>query len=245
MQHQRRGNADISSCSANSNATHAAFWLIYSVLRDPATEARFLSEIRAAEIPDQAGDSFVRYDIDALCTNPFLQSLYAETLRLYVANIVLRSPRNTDLAVGDYSIKRGEIIATMSYPMHQDETRYNTGTPEEPRPLSDFWAERFLVPNDAPNEEQEPDQARPAEKFSLKGTEGAWIPYGGGANMCPGRYFAKQEMTLMAALLIGNFEVQLVGDSAEIDWRYFGSGVLGVGGNSKFLIRRRSVKGSA
>lgn len=220
---------------ANSNATHAAFWLIRSIVCDAAIQYRFLSEIKRAELPRENG-RLVRYDLDALCAAPFLQSLYAETLRLYVANIILRSPRNDDLSVGGWSIRRGEIIAIMSHPMHHDETKFNTGSPHDPHPLSEFWAERFLVPQsfDISSKDQE------ANKFSLKGTEGAWLPYGGGSNECPGRFFAKQEMLLTAALLIGNFEVQLEGESAEIDWRYFGSGVLGVKGKQPFRLRRRN-----
>lgn len=228
---------------ANSNATHAAFWLIYSIVRDAATEQRFLSEIRQAELPHADGD-FVVYDISILCVIPFLQSLYAETLRLYVANIVLRSPRNVDISVGDWSIRRGEIIATMSYPMHHDETRFNTGTPHEPHPLSEFWPERFLV-RDSPKTLDGASRDQTNVKFSLKGTEGAWLPYGGGSNECPGRFFAKQEMLLTAALLIRNFEVKLEGDSAEIDWRYFGSGVLGVKGRQPFHLRPRKSRAFA
>ncbi|KAF9699651.1 hypothetical protein EKO04_002455 [Ascochyta lentis] len=222
---------------ANSNATHAAFWLIRSIVRDAAVEQRFLTEIRSAKLASDNGD-FIRYDLEALCALPFLQSLYAETLRLYVANIILRSPRKTDIPVGDWSIRQDEIVAVMSHPMHHDEAKFNTGSPQDPRPLSEFWAERFIVPQEMGKASQDQDGA----KFSLKGTEGAWLPYGGGSNECPGRFFAKQEMLLTAALLIGNFEILLDGDSAEIDWRYFGTGVLGVKGKQPFRLRRRNSK---
>ena len=54
------------------------------------------------------------------------------------------------------------------------------------------------------------------------------MPYGGGSNKCPGRFYAKEETLLTAAHLIVNFEIELQHDSAQIDWRYFGTGVLGV-----------------
>jgi len=225
---------------ANANATHAAFWLIYSILSDSTTEQRFLSEIRQAELPGM-DQSFAVYDVDALCTIPFLQSLYAETLRLYVANIVLRSPRNADMVLGNWSVGQGDVVAAMSYPMHQDETRFNTGTPQEPHPLSEFWAERFLV-CDMRETLQGASQGQADMKFSLRGTKGAWLPYGGGSNECPGRFFAKQEMLITAALLIGNFEVKLEGREAGIDWRYFGSGVLGVQGMLPFRLGPRKSK---
>lgn len=222
---------------ANSNATHAAFWLIRSIVRDPAVEQQFLLEIERARLPCANGH-LVRYDLDALCAIPYLQSLYAETLRLYVANIVLRSPRGKDVSVGDWSIPRGEIVAIMSHPMHHDETKFNIGTPHHPHPLSEFWAERFLVLQNS----ADPLHDQKTTRFSLKGTEGAWLPFGGGTNECPGRFFAKQEMLLTAALLIGNFDIQLDEDSVEIDWRYFGTGVLGVKGEQPFRLSQRSMR---
>ena len=99
----------------------------------------------------------------------------------------------------------------------------------------------FLVPqiSDERSHAQSDAQDRGRVKFSLEGSEGAWLPYGGGSNECPGQFFAKQEMLLFAALLIGNFRIQLVGDAAEIDWRYFGTGVLGVREKQPFLLCRR------
>lgn len=224
---------------ANSNATHATFWMIYSIITDPTIERRFLSAIGRARLTGVETD-FIAYGIDALCAIPFLQSVYAETLRLYVANIVLRSPRDADIPIGDWTIRQGEVVAIMSHPMHHDERKFNTGTPHDPHPLSEFWAERFLVPHTPDKWSEEQDCVR----FSLKGSEGAWLPYGGGSNECPGRFFAKQEMLLTAALLIGNFKIELEGCAAEVDWRYFGTGVLGVKGRQPFRLRRRKIETS-
>jgi cytochrome P450 len=157
--------------------------------------------------------------------------LYAETLRLYVANIVLRTPAHHAIKVRDWVVRPGDIMAMMSYPMHHDATKYNTGDAQEPHPLSEFWADRFLVPEEC--------EGGSRMKFSLKGLDGSWIPYGGGSNICPGRHFAKQEMLLTAALLIGNFDIQLTGSSPKVDERFFGTGVLGVQGTQPCRIQRR------
>lgn len=42
----------------------------------------------------------------------------------------------------------------MSYPSHHDSRVYNTGTSDDPRPLDDFWADRFLVPRVATDHTQ-------------------------------------------------------------------------------------------
>ena len=189
------------------------------------------------------------YSISALCGVPLLQSLYAETLRLYVSNYILRSPME-DLDVRRWRIKRGEVVAMMSYAMHRDKFVYNTGSDESPRPLHEFWADRFLVPcknrsktdlaspgNSTCRTPADPDGA--LHDFSMEGLDGAWMPFGGGSNMCPGRHLAKQEMLLETALLLGNFEVDLTGPPVRPDYRFFGSGVVGAIGKTSFKIRRR------
>ena len=140
----------------------------------------------------------------------------------------------------------------MSYPMHQDRRVYNTGSYEHPRPLNDFWADRFLVPRVVRDEtklaSREASMSTIPEKsyddlheFSSQGLDGSWIPYGGGSNICPGRQFAKQEMLLKSALLLGNFDIELLGPAVELDYRFFGTGSMGVKGKAKFRIRRRQI----
>jgi hypothetical protein len=76
-----------------SNNSHATFWFVYEILRDPQLEHRFLLETNGAEcLNDVNPTGFKRYHREALSSNSLLQSLYAKTLRLYVANIVMRSP---------------------------------------------------------------------------------------------------------------------------------------------------------
>lgn len=121
-----------------------------------------------------------------------------------------------DFDLRKWRIKRGDILSIMSYPMHHDRNVYNTGSDEDPQPLKKFWANRFLVQK-ALGREAKPendnksaitkvsDTSNVSQEFSMKGLDGSWLPYGGGANICPGRQFAKQEILLNAALLLGNF----------------------------------------
>ena len=74
--------------------------------------------------------------------------------------------------------------------------------------------------------------------FSLDGLAGAWIPYGAGMNMCPGRHFAKQEVMLTLALIVSNFDIQLIGRRPRINWSTFGTGVLGPKGRTRCRIKR-------
>ncbi|KAL8894386.1 MAG: hypothetical protein Q9192_004361, partial [Flavoplaca navasiana] len=223
---------------STANAAHAAFWLIYQVLRHPNVPPHFRAEIEKAEKQSPPDTVLVGYDIAELCRSPLLQSIYAETLRLHVSNIILRSPVE-DFKIRNWRISPGEIIAIMCYPLHHDRKVYDTGTPDDPRPLDDFWADRFLVPKVATDQTGASATLLPAtsasqppidspHKFSLKGLEGSWVPYGGGSYICPGRQFAKQEVLLNTALLLGNYEIELTGSPVEMDWRFFGTGSMGV-----------------
>ncbi|CAI6339841.1 unnamed protein product [Periconia digitata] len=224
-----RAAEDFALIWGNANTTHATFWLIHAIVRSSSTLERFRFEIQKVEVRGEGG--FTTYDVDALCAIPFVQSLYAETLRLYVCNIILRTPHSRTLSIDGWGVQKGEIVAAVTYPMHRDSSRFNTGSEKDPRPLDEFWAERFLVKSGVD---------RDGVEFSLKGSEDAWFPYGGGSSICPGRFFAKQEMLVTAALLIGNYDVVLASKEVEIDWRYFGTGVLGVKGKQPFQLRSRA-----
>ncbi len=87
-----------------------------------------------------------------------------------------------------------------SYTSHMDPNVWNTGTNDDPHPIDEFWAERFLVhptdPSSGPLKKAVPTPqehapltsvkddvnrcVQPAEgpRFSTKGLSGIFIPYG-------------------------------------------------------------------
>ena len=215
--------------ASTANAIHASFWIVFRVLRDPNLLSSFLEDIEPAMEAASNESKLISYDTQKLISTPLVQSLYTETLRLHVAVMVLRGVVN-NVHLGKFTIPPGETLSIMSYPLHRDTSVYNTGASEDEHPLDEFWAERFL---------RESEDSPGQKVFCNKGLEGSWIPYGGGSNICPGRAFAKQEMLLMAALLVGNFDVELVGPHVEIDWRFYGSGTMSVRGKQRFRIRRK------
>ena len=159
-----------------------------------------------------------------LGNSDLLQSMYAEILRLYVAMIVMRSP-SQDFKLRDWTLKAGEVVFLLTYAQHRDTTIFPN---DNERPINKFWADRFIV--------QEGSDVKPV--FSMQGYEGSWIPYGGGSHVCPGRQFAKQEMLLTVAVLLSNFDIELTGPEAEVDWNYHGTGAMVAKGQQKCRIRR-------
>ena len=49
-------------------------------------------------------------------------------------------------------------------------------------------------------------------KFTLNGRNRSWILYGGGSRACPGRHFAKQEILITVAMLLVEFDIEILGD---------------------------------
>lgn len=78
--------------------------------------------------------------------------------------------------------------------------------------------------------------------FSVRGLEGAWIPYGGGYAACPGRHFAKRIILYTTALLVAAFEVEVLTEELEMDDRCFGLGTQKPKHEVRFRIRRRRTR---
>ena len=200
-------------------------------------------------------------DIDKLCSQPLLQSIYAETLRLRVALFVTRTPENESFSLGDWKLPPNETIVLSSRTGAMNPDVWNAGTPINPHPLDAFWADRFLIyPNDPLSGPSRKDlisfdenhggsttEERPLEtepRFSLEGVAGGWIPYGGGQRMCPGRHFAKQEIIGTLALLLTHYEIELrepTKGAPECNMRFFPFGGLPPTKEIPFRMRRRNI----
>lgn len=236
---------------ANANAIPCAFWFILEVFRRPLLLLRVRSEVESCLI--QSSTAEIAFDITKLCNNPLLQSIYAETLRLRVWHFAIRSPDRGDLTVGDWLFPKNKLIAISSYTAHMDKTTWNTGSDEDPHPIEDFWADRFLIyPGDStsgplktssmPPDERQKSESQDGPRFSTEGLAGIWIPYGGGQRICPGRHFAKQEIIVTCAMMSIMFDVELDapgGSIPESDMRGFGFGAMKPKGRAPCRIRRR------
>ena len=95
---------------------------------------------------DSSGSGLV--NIDDLCDSSYLSAVYAETLRLRSASIIMRRPKDGHLRVGRWLIPKGNIVGFTGWTTHFDERLWNTGTSSSPRSLQRFWPERFLVSAD-------------------------------------------------------------------------------------------------
>ena len=235
--------------SANANAIPAATWFLLELLFDPALEARVHQEFSTALIAPTDPSHIAIFDINKLSSGPLCQSIYAEVLRIRV-QVKIQRMALQDVNFCGWDIKKGEIISIGSGNEAMDERIWNAGSESDPHPLSEFWADRFLLyPKDPTSGPLNPTNGfnipekvdhKGEPKFSLGGLANSWIPFSGAPRLCPGRHFAKQEMISAAAIMLTALEIELkTNQKPENDKSYFGFGTLPPKGKIPCRIRRR------
>ena len=244
--------------AANANTIPATLWALLTVFLTPGLEERVLTETSVCY--DGGKQAF---DIDALCSKPLLTSIYLEALRYSVSATAARSPIVPSIELGEWKFHRGSTIISSSWYGGRDPTFWNSGrvlpSGEPEHPLDSIWPERFLeYPDDpATGPVRNPDESvyRTAErkprtidddknaKVVTAGTQGHFYPYGGGSKICPGRFFAKQEMMSAVAVFLREFEVEFVDREVAVkakpEMSYFPIGVLPPNRAIPVRIRRR------
>ncbi|KAL2203550.1 cytochrome P450, partial [Sarocladium strictum] len=236
-----------------ANAIPAIGWMILEVLQRPG----LIERVRKIIDPLVQWDSTQNPDlttvnVEELCNDPLLQSMFAETMRFHNGTVVNRKPGSYNLKVGGWNLRKDEPVIMSTYHSGRNAAFWNEGTPDDPHPVSEFWAERFIV--DPKNIHSGPvrprflvkgDQLeRSSPYFSTEGTDGLWIPFGGGPRMCPGRHFAKRQIIVTTALFLATLDVELSKPSRVIenDMKFLLFGVMHPKGVIPGRIRRRTAQ---
>lgn len=240
----------------HANSIPIVFWSVFEVLVRP----NVLSKVH--EIIQSAYDTKTQESESAkLGRSPFLQSIFAEVTRLRVVGIIPKVV-TTDFQLGEWSIPKGSMLGLPSQTAAMNGNVWNAGTQEEPHPLNEFWAERFLVYPDKPysgplrrpknifhntkqdltgcSSTQRKRSSEPA--FSLQGLDGAYLAFGGGPGMCPGRHFARQEVLCTVSRILLNYDIQLQipkGWEPKMDMTAFPTGACPPASRVPLRIRRR------
>ncbi|KAK5654464.1 hypothetical protein OQA88_7092 [Cercophora sp. LCS_1] len=179
----------------NGNTTPAAEWSMLELMQDRVLLAEVRKEIATA----WRGRDF---DVQKLLALPLLQSVYFEIMRLHMSMPVTRLLLDT-LNLGGHVLEKGAILQASTDICHHDEELW--GVPGHP--ASEFRPQRhieYVETTDADG------KVSLTPTFSVAGKQHSWFPYGGGLSMCPGRFFAKQEIMLTIAILAHNFDMEFV-----------------------------------
>jgi len=237
-------------------------WALYNTFRDPALLAAVRAEVDACTVqpPTAENPHKLDLDMDALLRQPVLQAVYAETLRLRMHFYIIRmpDPHSTGSLHGEdggrpdndiafphgWTIPRTRQthIITSTTVAHRDADAWDSASE---KPLDEFWAGRFLRRRRPGSDNLTASESEAeAEEFTHDGhRDGAWIPYGGGPRICPGRHFAKRQVLLTVGLMVGMFDAEMVGDEVELKEDLslggFGNGISCPVGPVGVRLRRR------
>ncbi|GAB1317368.1 hypothetical protein MFIFM68171_07578 [Madurella fahalii] len=247
--------------AANANVIPATGWALLNVLLSRNLRERVAAEME--ECFDSAKDAF---DVSALCGKPLLNGIYLEALRFCVATTSARNPVTPDFDLGGWKMPQDSLMLSISWFGAHDLRFWNTGRilpngkPEYP--VDSYWPERFLeYPDDpASGPVRRPDEAiyrssakqrerTPADDKTAKivnhtsALQGYFFPYGGGVRICPGRHFAKQEMMAAVAVMLQEFELELIDPAsakkARPDLSVFPTGAMAPDRKIPVRVRRR------
>ncbi|XP_007542733.1 25-hydroxycholesterol 7-alpha-hydroxylase [Poecilia formosa] len=214
------------------NTLPATFWAAYFLV----SQVEALKVVRQ-EIVDVLRDSGVDFSTssDVMLSKEqldkliFLESAISESLRLSSASMNIRVAQedfslrlDSNRSVG---VRKGDVIALYPQSLHLDPEVY-----EDPQT---FRFDRFV------------QDGREKTDFSKDGQKLRYylMPFGSGSSMCPGRYFAINEIKQFVCLLLLYFDLQLEDGQNRpgLDPSRAGLGILLPSSDVRFRYRLRSV----
>ena len=168
-----------------NNANPTACWLLRRIF----SRTDLLPRLRAEVAPAFAsGNSITTLEqVQHLLTScPLLRAFYDETLRLHSASSSNRVVVE-ETTVGGYTLKVGHNVICPSYVQHRLPEYFGDATDK-------FEPERFIKPV------LKEKGGTPADPKMVRA-------FGGGVSLCPGRFFASNEVLSYAASALWRFDM--------------------------------------
>lgn len=167
------------------NTAPAIFWVLNYIYLDPELLEELRKEIAASVLivtDEQAGTKTHHLDNKRLQEEcKLLMLTYQEVLRLQTDNISNRWVVRDTMINDQYLLRKDSIVQIPGAVIHQDPEIWGPD-------VKDFNPGRFL-------------------KGVEKHHPGAYRVFGGGATLCPGRFFATAELISFVAMFIMRFEL--------------------------------------
>ncbi|XP_072110789.1 cytochrome P450 7A1-like [Mobula birostris] len=214
-----------------ANTIPASFWSIYYILRYPEALKAVRNEIdNLLRITNQKiGDAnnpiiFTREHLESMRV---MGSLINEALRLSSTSMMLRVATENFVLTLDSDVKvavrKGDFICLYPQQLHLDPDIY-----EDPL---EFKYDRFLDEN---------GKEKTAFYKNGRKLKHYLLPFGSGVSICPGRFFAINEIKQFLSILLCSFDMELSDPSGPIlpqDNSRFGLGVLQPAHDVQFRYR--------
>lgn len=220
--------------ASQGNTGPSCFWLLLYLMKNPEAMAAVKEEIdrvvRESGQAVQSGGPLVNLTYEMLMKTPVLDSAVEETLRLTAAPLLTRAVLhdwNIKMASGNtYLIRQGDRLAMFPY------TAVQTDPEIHPEPHS-FRYNRFLNTNGT----KKTDFYKGGNKVKYY-----TMPWGAGVSMCPGRFFATNELKQFVFLMLVYFDFELKNPDEkipEIDSKRWGFGTMHPTSDIEFRYRLR------
>lgn len=198
--------------ASQANTVMTAFWTLVYLLRHPEALARVRDEVRGVS-PGQTLANAEPLSRDALRRLVLLDSACSEGMRLTAG------PMNGRHATSDFVFELDcgmgiEVKEGDSFLLYPRDTHFDPNIFERPET---FVFDRFV------------DERGRAATFTKGGRRltMAVLPFGGGNSMCPGRFFARNEIKVLVATMIAWLDTELLTTALPpLDFRRIGLGTM-------------------
>ncbi|XP_043921779.1 7-alpha-hydroxycholest-4-en-3-one 12-alpha-hydroxylase-like [Protopterus annectens] len=194
--------------ASQGNTGPSSFWLLLYLMKYPDAMKAVREEVdkvlKETGQEVKPSDPLVNVTRDMLLKTPVLDSAVDESLRMVAAPVLIRvvtEDMNLQMADGrEYALRKGDRLALFPYLAVQMDPEVH------PEPHI-FKYNRFL----------NPDGTKKTE-FYKNGKRVKYynMPWGAGVSMCPGRFFAVNELKQFVFLMLTYFEFELVNPGVEI-----------------------------
>ncbi|XP_039525249.1 5-beta-cholestane-3-alpha,7-alpha-diol 12-alpha-hydroxylase-like [Pimephales promelas] len=220
--------------ASQGNTGPAAFWLLLYLMKHPEAMNSVKNEVervlRETGQEVKQGGQLIDLTRDMLLKTPILDSAVEETLRLTAAPVLTRAvmqDMTINMANGqEYKIREGDRVAIFPY------TAVQVDPEVYPDPFT-FKYDRFLTTDGS----KKTDFYKGGKKLKYYN-----MPWGAGTTMCPGRFFATNELKQFVFLMLSYFDLELINPNEEIpgiDIRRWGFGSMQPSKDIQFRYRLR------
>ena len=177
------------------NTVPATFWTLYNVYSRPT----LLEEVRAAITPhirlspndeEEAGPTRHVNIAEVAASCPLIASIVHETLRVQSVGTSTRKVLKDTLIEDQYLLKQGSMVLMPSAEVHTTSSAWDSSSPP-----AAFDARRFCANG----------------KFEGKKSSSGYRAFGGGSFLCPGRFFAVNEVIIVLVIMVLKYDLVPVG----------------------------------
>ncbi|KAH7395512.1 cytochrome P450 [Cadophora sp. MPI-SDFR-AT-0126] len=237
--------------AAVTNTVPNVFYMLCWIFERPTLVSSLRDEISGIVRKGERDGEMV-LDIEGLREKcPLLTACFHESLRLVKTGFSIRMVLEDTMLADEYLLKKGAIVQIPTGVLQADAQTWGPDAEAfDPHRWLDGIYESSSglangeIPNGATDGNGKSDVYKSKEK--RKSQSSAFIPFGGGKNLCPGRHLAYNEIAAFVAVVVFGFEIEGVDGkeralvkAPEMAINRLGDGSSSPRGDVRIRIRRR------